>query len=154
MKGSRGSEATDANRRLAMLWGDSDRISNPIGSTYPSNKQVQTTVADQLENPNSMLSHYAKLINIRTRYPAIARGDYNAVTSSNKNFGGFWVEYQGEVIGIFHNTSGNTITIDITKCNGIDGHTFAQLCEYVGMNGAKLEGNLLTIGGQTSVILK
>lgn len=153
MKGSRGSEATDANRRLAMLWGDGDRVSNPTGSTYPSDKQIQTTVADQLEDPNSLLSHYAKLINIRTRYPAIARGDYNAVTSSNRNFGGFYVDYQGETIGIFHNTSVNELTVDLSKCSGLDGHTFTQLLEAVGGN-ATLNGTVLTIAAQTSVIVK
>ena len=153
MRGSRGSEATDANRRLAMLWGDNDFIRNPIGSTYPEDKQIKETVADQLDNENSILNHYAKLINIRTRYPAIARGNYNAVSSSNKNFGGFYVEYKGEILGIFHNTSTSEIRIDINQCTGLDGNTFSQLCEVVG-NGASLDGNILTIAAQTSVILK
>ena len=31
MKGSRGTASTDANRRLAMLWGDNDTVKDPIG---------------------------------------------------------------------------------------------------------------------------
>ena len=81
LRGSRGSANTDANRRLAMLWGDKDFIKDPIGSTYESKYQIDTTVASQLEDPDSMLNHYSKLIHIRNKYPAIARGDYNAVTS-------------------------------------------------------------------------
>ena len=34
MKGSRGGAATDANRRLAMLWGDGDTVKNPEGTDY------------------------------------------------------------------------------------------------------------------------
>ena len=89
----------------------------------------------------------------KTRYPAIARGDYNAVTSSNKNFGGFYVEYNGEILGIFHNTSANEITIDLAKCYGLDGHTFSVVCEVLG-SGATLNGTTLTIAGQTSIIVQ
>ena len=153
MRGSRASEATDANRRLAMLWGDGDRVKNPTGYTYPSDKQITTTVASQLEDPNSLLNHYAKVIAVRNKYEAIARGDYNAVTSSNSKFGGFYVTYKGEVLGIFHNVSTSSITIDINKCSGLDGNRFTQLLEVLGSS-AKLEGNMLTIAANTSVILK
>ena len=154
IRGSRGTANTDANRRLAMLWGDGDTVKNPAGSTYPGSAQITTNVSTQLEDSTSMLNHYAKLISIRNKYSAIARGDYNAVSSSNKNVGGFWVEYEGEVLGIFHNTSVEPVTIDLTSCNGIDNHTFAEVCDYVGVGAATLEGNMLTIDGQTSVILK
>ena len=153
LRGSRGGEMTDANRRLAMRWGDFDLVKNPTGSTYPDSKQTSSNVSLQLADDNSILSHYQQLLSIRQRYPAVARGDYNAVSSANKNFGGFYVEYKGEVIGIFHNTSSGELKIDLSKCSGIDGHSFTQLCEVVG-KGATLEGNILTIKGQTSVILK
>ena len=153
IRGSRGSAMTDANRRLAMLWGDSDLIKDPVGTTYDKKLQISTTVASQLEDENSMLRAYQQVISVRNRYPAIARGDYNAVTSSNKNFGGFYVEYNGEILGIFHNTSRNPITMDLSKCSGIDAHSFTQLCETLGGN-ATLEGSVLTIDGCTSVILK
>lgn len=154
IRGSRGGANTDANRRLAMLWGDKDQIGNPIGTTYSDNKQIQSNVKLQLKDESSMLNHYTKLISVRNRYPAIARGDYNAVTCSNKNFGGFYVEYNGEVLGIFHNNSISPVSIDLSECSGIDGHVFTQLCDYVGVGSASLEGNILTIDGQTSVILK
>ena len=154
MRGSRGSEYTDANRRLAMLWGDSDIIRDPIGSTYPLKNQIKTTVADQIEDENSLYNYYCKLIAIRHKYPAIARGDYNSVTTSQKNVGGFLIEYEGEKLGLFHNTSTNEISIDLSKCTGLDGYTFSELCDFIGVGDAKLEGTVLTIGGQTSVLVK
>jgi glycosidase len=153
IRGSRGGANTDANRRLAMLWGDGDTIENPEGTTYPATAQIKTTVVDQLADEGSMLNHYSKLIAIRNRYPAIARGDYNAVSVST-NFGGFWVEYQGEVIGIFHNTSLEPITIDLTGCSGIDGHSFAEVLDFVGEGTATIENNVLTLEGFTTVILR
>lgn len=153
IKGSRGSAMTDANRRLAMLWGDGDLIKDPIGSTYQVKHQITTTVASQLQDEGSLLNAYQQIISVRTRYPAIARGDYNAVLSSHKNFGGFYVEYQGEVLGIFHNTSTSSLTIDLSTLSGIDGHSFSKICEMLGGN-ATLEGTTLTIDPQCSIILQ
>ena len=151
MRGSRGSEMTDANRRLAMLWGDDDLIANPVGSTYASDKQIQTTVADQLADENSLYRYYCKLLTIRHRYPQIARGIYTAIDCGEKNFGGFLVEHEGDTIGVFHNTSTEEMVIDLGKYEGCD---FIKLLENIGMGSAKLEGSVLTIGAQTSVILK
>lgn len=154
MRGSRGSESTDANRRLAMLWGDEDLIRDPVGSTYPEKNQISTTVAEQAANETSLYSYYCKLIALRHKYPAIARGDYSAVNCGEKNFGGFVIEYQGEKLGLFHNTSAEEISFDLSKCGDLDTHSFQTLCDAIGVGSAKLEGTVLTVGPQTSVILK
>ena len=150
MRGSRGSEMTDANRRLAMLWGDDDLISNPVGSTYSQDKQIQTTVADQLADENSLYRYYCRLLTIRHKYPAIAHGVYTAVDCGEKNFGGFLVQYEGNTIGIFHNTSTEEMVIDLSRFEGCG---FAELLDAIGTGSAKLSGTMLTIGAQTSVIL-
>ena len=153
IRGSRGSAMTDANRRLAMLWGDGDLIKDPVGSTYSKDHQISTTVTSQLQDENSLLRAYQEIIAVRNRYPAIARGDYNGVTSSNRKFGGFYVEYNGEILGILHNTSTEEVTIDLTTLNGLDGHIFTTVCESV-CGEASLNGTVLTISPQSSVILK
>lgn len=155
MRGSRGAANTDANRRLAMLWGDEDLVGDPTGSTYPSDKQIQSNVAMQLEDEGSLYNYYCKLIAIRHKYPAIARGEYNSVTSNYKNVGGFYIEHDGEVLGLFHNNSAiDTLSIDLSACEDLDGHTFTKLCDYIGMGAATLEGSILTIEPQTSVIIE
>lgn len=148
MKGSRGSSNTDANRRLAMLWGDDDTVCNPEGSTYESKKQTNGTVKSQLADENSLLKYYAKVIDIRNKYPQIARGEYSSYKTNN-NIGGFLISYKDEIIGLFHNTSkDNELSIDI-------GDTpFSKLIETIGLSKAALKNNILTIGPQTSVILK
>ena len=151
MRGSRGGENTDANRRLAMLWGDGDYVRNPTGSTYADKHQIQTTVADQKEDENSLYRYYCRLLSVRHRYPAIARGDYNALTSSNKNFGGFRIEYGEETLYLFHNTATQEISFDLAKFEGV---TPEEICEAIGMGTASLDGTVLTLGPQTSVILR
>ena len=151
LRGSRGGEMTDANRRLAMLWGDDDLIRDPVGSTYPADKQIQTTVAEQTADENSLYSYYCNLIAIRHKYPAIARGIYTALKTNEKNFGGFAIEYEGEVLGLFHNTSTEEISYDLST---FEGFAFSELCDYIGMSNASLDGTVLTIGAQTSVIVK
>ena len=151
MRGSRGSEMTDANRRLAMLWGDDDHIRNPEGSTYPDKNQIQTTVADQLADENSLYNYYCRLISIRHKYPAIARGIYTVAKGGSKNFGGFVIEYEGESWCLLHNNGQTEVTFDLTK---LEGYSFDTLCDFVGVSNAKLEGTILTVGSQTSVIIK
>jgi glycosidase len=137
-----------------MLWGDGDLIKDPIGTTYPASKQITTTVADQIEDNGSMYNYYCKLIAIRHKHPAIARGDYSQLTTSNKNLGGFLVEYNGEKLGILHNTSTEEISYDLSKCASLMGYTFTEICDFIGSGSARLEGTTIVIGPQTSVILK
>ncbi|MBQ3295151.1 MAG: hypothetical protein IJH00_01510 [Erysipelotrichaceae bacterium] len=146
MKGSRGSANTDANRRLAMLWGDNDTISDPEGSTYDRSKQINGTVKDQTKDKNSMLNYYRKLIQIRNRYPQIARGTYEVIDLDNSNVGGFSIEYNGETTYLIHNNSSEEITIAAD--------TYGKLLDYIGINTASYKDGRLTIGAMTSVILK
>ena len=153
LKGSRGSANTDANRRLAMLWGDEDRIKDPTGTTFDATKQTNGTVLSQQEDETSLLNRYKQLIALRIKYPEIARGEYTSVSFDETKFGGFKVDYQGSTLGIFHNTVQREIVIDLSTCHQDLGYNFTKLCEVIG-EGAKLEGTTLTISGQTSVILK
>ena len=147
MKGSRGSATTDANRRLAMLWGDLDPVEDPIGTTYNSKYQTNGTVKSQLEDKNSLLNHYSRLINIRVRYPEIARGTYTVLEMPQETMCAFKVDYNGSVIAIIHNNSPEEVKINLPE-------GFSELCEYIGLNKAKLSKGQLKIGGQTSVIIK
>lgn len=151
LRGSRGSESTDANRRLAMLWGDGDLIRDPVGSTYPASSQITSTVADQIQDENSLYSYYCNLIAIRHKYPAIARGNYTVLKGSEKNLAGFIIEYEDQTLGLLHNNSTEARSIDLSK---LEGYSFDTVCDYIGVSDVTLEGTLLTIGPQTSVIIE
>lgn len=152
MKGARGSANTDANRRLAMLWGDGDTVSDPVGSTYDPTKQINGTVKEQTEDEASLYHRYCRLISLRVSYPEIARGTYTALKYGISGFGGFSVRYGDSVIGIFHNTSSEPVTVDLSAA-GTE-IPFTAIAEIIGNGGATLDGTTLTIGAQTSVLLK
>lgn len=148
LKGSRGGANTDANRRLAMLWGDGDTVSDPEGADYAS-EQLNGTVADQLPNGDSLFNHYKKLISIRKAYPEIANGTYTAL-KTDSDVGGFVSEYNGSRVAVIHNTTLEAATIDLAQY-GLDA---MQIVAFAGLNDAALDGTMLTIGAQTSVVLK
>lgn len=149
MKGKRpGSANTDADRRLAMLWGDSDTVKNPAGASYKN--QISTTVTDQMEDENSLLRYYCKLLTIRHRYPAIARGDYEKANCNNKKLGGFVISYEDESLVLLHNVGDEEITVDLSTC----GLEASELLEAIGAGNASIKGSTLTISGKTSVLLK
>jgi glycosidase len=151
IKGSRGGANTDANRRLAMLWGDGDTIKDPYEATYNSSLQINGTVADQIKDEASLYNHYKKLIMIRNAYPEIARGNYEALIFTTATVGGFKSTYNGSTVYVIHNTSAEPIEVDLTKVKGV---TATELKAFAGLNNATLDGNTLIIGGQTSVVLK
>jgi len=147
MKGARGSASTDANRRLAMLWGDDDTVRNPTGSTYAKDKQTNGTVAEQEADKNSLLNYYSKVISLRIKYPEIPRGTYEAINFTSQ-VGGYKITYNGETTYLFHNVG--TEEAEVTLTDGIA----ATLRDYIGQGTATLSGSTLKISAQTSVILK
>lgn len=152
MKGLRRSENTDANRRLAMLWGDKDKVSDPVGSTYDKSLQTNGTVKEQISDKNSLYNHYKKLIMIRNSYPEIARGTYTPLYFADYDyFGGFLSTYNGSTVGVFHNTVDRPITIDLSSYVDFE---FNGIIEYVGIGKVILEGTTVTVDGYTSFIIK
>lgn len=149
LKGSRGGANTDANRRLAMLWGDGDTVRDPVGADYGSS-QSNGTVADQLPNGDSLYNHYKKLIAIRKANPGIAYGTYTPLRTDSK-LGGFLSEYEGSTVAVLHNTSQSAVKIDLATLTDVP---LTKIAAYAGMGSATLNGTELTIEGQTSVVLR
>ena len=147
--GSRGGANTDANRRLAMYWGDGDTVKNPIGSTYAA-AQDNGSVATQKPNGDSLYNHYKKLIMVRKANPEIACGEFTALNFSGSRAGGFVSTYEGKSVAVIHNTTTKEVTVDLSKATDL---TFANLTAVLGA-GATLEGTLLTLQPQTSVVLR
>ena len=150
MKGSRSGAPTDADRRLAMLWGDSDTVRNPTGATYPKSSQKNGTVASQIGDENSLLNYYKKLIMIRKANPEIARGEYKALRIAG-NIGGFIATYDGKSVMVIHNTQNEEVSFDISLLSSGE---FTKLNASIGLNDATLDGSILTLGAKTSVVLR
>ena len=149
LRGSRGGANTDANRRLAMLWGDGDTVKDPIGADYDSAGR-NGTVADQLPNGKSLYNHYKKLIAIRQANPEIAYGEFKALELEGTKAGGFLSTWQGNTVCVLHNTSTDEAKIDLSQIPGFSFESFTA----VGLGSSKIEGTILTLDGQTSVVLR
>ena len=149
LRGSRGGANTDANRRLAMLWGDGDTVKDPIGADYDSAGR-NGTVADQLPNGASLYNHYKKLIAIRQANPEIAYGEFKALELEGTKAGGFLSTWQGKTVCVLHNTSTDEAKIDLSQIPGFHFESFTA----GGLGNAKIEGTILTLDGQTSVVLR
>jgi glycosidase len=150
MKGSRGSSSTDANRRLAMLWGDNDTVRNPVGTTYAESLQTKTTAQSAKTDQQSLYNHYKKILAIKKAYPHIARGTYTAVNLNSFFAGGLLFTYQNQSVLVIHNTGENPINLELANHPAIEPF---DLVTFVGKGGASLNNTVLTIDGLTSVIL-
>ena len=149
LRGSRGGENTDANRRLSMLWGDGDTVKDPAGSTYAS--QTAYSVRDLLRLDSSLLTHYKRLLMIRKANPEIARGEYAALSFEGSKVGGFTVTWQGSTAAVIHNTTKHTQKVDLSAVTDLP---LTLLSAWAGEGGASLDGAILTLDGQTSAVLR
>ena len=152
LKGSRGGANTDANRRLAMIWGDDDKVENPKGTTYDMSNQITHGVKDQIAEEDSMLTYYKRLLMIRAANPEIARGEYKALKIEDSKIGGFTSTWEGNTVCVLHNPSNGSGTIDLSKISGAEG--FENITAVIGRGTARIEGTELTIEGKTSVVLR
>lgn len=148
MRGSRGGSNTDANRRLAMLWGDGNPVKDPTGADYSKDKQIKDTVKEQKADEYSLYNYYKKLIMIRKSNPAIARGEYTAVSIEGSKVGGFTATLDGTTVLVLHNPSRSAQTIDLAPLGD-----FSVLRAAIGKGTAKLDGTSLALDGQTSVVI-
>lgn len=152
LRGS-GDSPEDANRRLPYKWGDVWTCEIPRQATYNIDLW-DNTADDQRKDEDSLLMHYTKVLSIRHRYPAIARGNYKAIYTGKSTFGGFLVTHGNDKLIILHNTSANeTVTIDLKTLDALKGFTSFEIGDYVGVSDASIDGTTLTLGPQTTVIL-
>ena len=154
MRGSRGGSNTDANRRLAMLWGDEDLVRDPQGANYPSKNQITTTAQEQIADEGSLYNYYCKLLQLRHNHPAIARGSYDSLGMVDKKLGGFYIAYGEDSVVLLHNTDMEEAEMDLAACKDLSGRVPTEILDTIGYGGAVLDGTVLTIAPYTSVVLK
>ncbi|MEE1675554.1 alpha-amylase family glycosyl hydrolase [Agarivorans aestuarii] len=77
----------DAVSRIPMQWDASDNAGFTTGTTWrnvnPDYPQIN--VAQQIEDPNSMLTHYQKMIALRNQHPALASGEFELLKTTGNS---------------------------------------------------------------------
>lgn len=151
MRGSRAGANTDANRRLAMVWGDGDTVKDPQGTTYSTDLRADGSAAEQMLQADSLYSYYKQLILLRKANPEIAGGEYSALRFNATNVGGFTATLDGKSCLVLHNTTTEPFKTDLANRGLAD---YTVISGFVGLGSASLEGTVLTLEGQTSVVLR
>ena len=149
LRGSRGGANTDANRRLAMRWGDGDTVADPAGADY--SKQTEATVQSMLAERGSLLNYYRRLIALRKAHPEIARGSYQALKLKDTKLGGFISTWEDSAVLVIHNPTQRILTLTL---EGPELERFSEISGYIGSGFVTLEDRTLTVEGQTSVLLR
>lgn len=105
----------DENKRAPMNWGDD---ANAVRVTPPNMddvKQYYPTAKEQMEDPDSIYSYYKAILNLRNKYPAIARGTQTAISLDDQNIIVIKKDYNDETLYILVNNNENATELDLSQ---------------------------------------
>ncbi len=78
-------EKPDEDIRLPMQWSEANNAGFTTGIPWraPAANYLQANVADEANDPDSLLSHYCNLIMIRNQHPALRYGSISPIATTN-----------------------------------------------------------------------
>jgi len=106
-----------------MLWGAGDPAAT---SWHPSRYNNRTVpVAEQIQDPTSLLNAYRQMIHLRREQPALQRGSFVPYPNENTVPLAFWRQLGDVKLLVLHNPSPNAQVIqvpeDLVPCFGTPG---------------------------------
>lgn len=163
--GIMGGSSNDGTYRSSMPWsyedtkGRCEETPGVADNTFEEYSPEQS-VEEQIADPNSLFNFYKKVIDVKLKFPSIARGEMTDLVETNfGSVSGYVSEYNGEKIMLVYNMSEDEHTVDIPKdslnYSSIVEQLCAQDCDSEGKTPqATLDGTSLTMPGSSFVILK
>lgn len=149
MKGS----GNDENKRQPMVWSvnDSEGMAKPVANS--TNTYIpEQGVKEQLEDENSLLSFYKKVIRLKDLNPGLARGRIEAISCEQEVICAYKSTYNDEILYVIHNLGEEEIIIDLSDL-AIDNVTVrGTLTANEGT--VTLEDGKLNMADHSSVVLK
>lgn len=157
--GTRGdNDGNDVKRRLPMIWSKDNKTGQCSfpDKTRPdlnNTKQVENGATDLLNDPDSLLNHYKKVINLRNKYSFIKTGTFESLSSSL----GLTKEHKG--IMAYKITDGDDYIIVVTNFGKTNDQVTSPGTEIVDSINTihkkpEISNGLLKIGAYSTVILK
>ena len=147
----------DAAYRTAMIF-DTDEMPdifvNGIGNEF--DEPTGGGVKQQLEDKDSLLNYYRRIITIKNQNPELARGTITGMENfGSNNIGAYYVEYEGSKLMVIHNFSAKesktlAITDDMIKNATVRADLVAESSDMH----VELKDGKLTLPAQSTVILK
>ena len=145
----------DENKRLPMIWSDTDETGMTDGP-LDADKDIVSAfsgVAQQLEDPYSILNYYKRAVRLRNENPEIARGQIQIVEELTEgNQAAITKTYEDSTIGIVYNTSDEAISIALPDTALSE----MAIRGYLTLNGEvlTLEDGMLSMPAKSICILK
>lgn len=134
---NKGNNNVDQNVRIPIQWGDFTNLDCSVIDGVTSKYYPYPTVQEQLEDSNSILNYYKKVLLLRNQNPEIARGSIALVAKEKENRKMLFISktYNGSTIGIIFNFSDyENINIDYREYgfNKVVGQAVIDSSYYVG----------------------
>ncbi|MDE7418350.1 MAG: alpha amylase [Lachnospiraceae bacterium] len=145
----------DENKRLPMVWSDSDTtgMTNGPGDADKDIVFAFSGVEQQLEDPYSILNYYKRAVRLRNENPEIARGQIEIVEELTEgNQAAITKTYEDSTIGIIYNTSDDALAVELKDTVLAD----MAIRGYLTLNGevVTLTDGTLSMPAQSICILK
>lgn len=151
-------DASDARRRLPMIWSMTDKngecgFPEPHRVDLMTNEQVKLGVAEQMDKNYSLWNHYKKVIEIRNKYPFIKNSVFTNLTkqidTKLDNILAYELSYGDESIIVIHNFENANASVDLSKIG------VSSILDEVSVSRQypELSNNILKIGKWSTVIL-
>ena len=132
--GMKSSGTKDENKRLAMPWGTDKGVCKGPLDADPGIESDFGPVSEQVSDPDSIYNYYRHVLNIRNRYPEIARGSITVLAEMTDGNKAVMIKsYNSERISIIYNNSktesvsvtsadiaGIGKALDVTECSMVD----------------------------------
>ena len=151
-------DASDARRRLPMIWSMTDKngecgFPEPHRTDLMTNEQVKLGVAEQMDKNYSLWNHYKKVIEIRNKYPFIKNSVFTNMTkqidTKLDNILAYELSYGDESIIVIHNFENANASVDLSKIG------VSSILDEVSVSRQypELKDDVLKIGKWSTVIL-
>ena len=151
-------DASDARRRLPMIWSMTDKngecgFPEPHRTDLMTNEQVKLGVSEQMDKNYSLWNHYKKVIEIRNKYPFIKNSVFTNMTkqidTKLDNILAYELSYGDESIIVIHNFENANASVDLSKIG------VSSILDEVSVSRQypELNNNILKIGKWSTVIL-
>lgn len=111
--GMTGGSDNDPNKRMPLIWSVNDpagMTDKPVGAS--SKETVEVGIAEQMEDPDSILRFYIDVMNLKNACPALARGRVKAIMTGTESILAYDVTYDGAIWTVLHNLGTEQVTLE------------------------------------------
>lgn len=141
----------DENKRLHMIWSNNNKngeCKDPINNDFDHKKQINKGVDEQIEDKNSLLYHYRKIINTRNKYnDYFLNGTFSYLSNSKIGVTGYEINLDNKpTLYVVFNYLKETADISLAD-------NLKIVDEVTLTKSSTLNNGILSIGAQSATLL-